>query len=377
MKKLTAGIFTVLLGVVAAGSADAALTSKKYVDDLVGTKVSTADFTQFKTDNTAAIEAAKKAGTDASAALETYKTSNDAEVAKKANAADVTAELAKKQNKLTAGTGIKIEGDTIQTDGIATSDALTTLEGKVTANTGDITTLKGEGEGSVKKSIADAIAAEVTRSDGAYDAKGAAGTAETNAKAYADGLAKNYATAAQGKTADDTAAAVNNATTGLAATKAIADQNKADIAAMDTAYKAADTAINTKIGTVAEGKTVVQMIEDAKTAATYDDAAVKADIQKNAAAITTINDSDVMKSGITATKVTTYDGYAAKIETAQTQADKGVEDAAAAQATANAAIPKPTADCTTLDAKCVLTVGNGGVYTWESVERATGETTGA
>ena len=81
-------------------------------------------------------------------------------------------------------------------------------------------------------------------------------------------------------TADDTASAVNNATTGLAATKAIADKNKTDIASMDTAYKAADTAINDKIGTVATGKTVVQMIEDAKTSATYDDAAVKADIKK-------------------------------------------------------------------------------------------------
>ena len=81
-------------------------------------------------------------------------------------------------------------------------------------------------------------------------------------------------------TANNTASAVNNATTGLAATKAIADKNKTDIAAMDTAYKAADTAINDKIGTVATGKTVVQMIEDAKTSATYDDAAVKADIKK-------------------------------------------------------------------------------------------------
>ena len=35
-----------------------------------------------------------------------------------------------------------------------------------------------------------------------YDAKGAAATAEANAKAYSDGLAKNYATAAQGDKAD-------------------------------------------------------------------------------------------------------------------------------------------------------------------------------
>lgn len=312
MKKLTAGIFTVLLGVVAANSADAALTSKAYVDAKV--KVN-ADAIASKAD-TATVNALDGRVTTAEGTITTHGT-------------DIADLKTNKQNKLTAGTGIEIDTatNTISTKGIATSDALTTLEGKVTANTGDITTLKGEGEGSVKKSIADAIAAEVTRSDGAYDAKGAAGTAETNAKAYADGLAKNYATAAQGTTADATAAAVNNATTGLAATKAIADQNKAAITAMDTAYKAADTAINTKIGEVAEGKTVVEMIEDAKTAATYDDAAVKADIKKNTDAITTINDSEVMKSGITADKVTTYDGYADKITAAQTQADKGVEDA--------------------------------------------------
>jgi hypothetical protein len=36
MKKLTAGIFTVLLGLVAANSADAAVASKGYVDEKVG-----------------------------------------------------------------------------------------------------------------------------------------------------------------------------------------------------------------------------------------------------------------------------------------------------------------------------------------------------
>ena len=45
----------------------------------------------------------------------------------------------------------------------------------------------------------------------AYDAAGAASTAETNAKNYADGLANNYATAAQGAKADT---AVQTVTTG-------------------------------------------------------------------------------------------------------------------------------------------------------------------
>ena len=209
-------------------------------------------------------------------------------------------------------------------------------------------------------------------------------------------------------TADNTASAVNDATTGLAATKAIADQNKTDIASMDAAYKAADTAINSKIGTVATGKTVVQMIEDAKTSATYDDAAVKAEIAKkqdklvasgekanivgsdgvsvsigtdgkinvkgNQAAIDTAlagkqdnlstKQMNAVNSGITADNVTTYDGYDARITTAQNQADKGVTDAAAAQATANKAVVANTA----------ITAGTGTKITYDAKGLVTGST---
>lgn len=49
-----------------------------------------------------------------------------------------------------------------------------------------------------------------------------------------------------------------------------------------------------------------------------------------------------LNSGISATKVTKYDGYEEKITAAKTQADKGVKDAAAAQATANAAVSTET-----------------------------------
>ena len=49
-----------------------------------------------------------------------------------------------------------------------------------------------------------------------------------------------------------------------------------------------------------------------------------------------------LASGITAAKVKTYDGYSALITAAKTQADKGVTDAAAAQATADAAVPTET-----------------------------------
>lgn len=372
MKKLTAGIFTVLLGVVAANSADAALTSKAYVDAQVGAKVSTTDFNQFKTENTTAIADAKKAGTDANTALETYKTENNAAVAKKADADTMTTELGKKQDKLVSTDAVVINADnTITLKNIASTGDITALQGKVDTNTaniekntGAITTLNGADtvENSVAYKIKNALAdyTTTTAMNEKLDLKAdktaiADMETKTNAKA-------TYATKTEMNTVDGKFANYTNTT----------DMNKALNLKAD----------KSTIGTVAEGKTVVQMIEDAK----YNDATVKADIQKNADAIAT-NTANIAKkqdtlteaqlkavnSGIDATKVTKYDGYADKITAAQTQADKGVEDAAAAKTVADKAIPKPGTDCTTLGAKCVLVVGESG-YAWESVER---DTTGA
>jgi hypothetical protein len=50
---------------VSAPTNDTDAVNKKYVDDGLFTKVNTGDFNTFKTTNSAAIEEAKKAGTDA------------------------------------------------------------------------------------------------------------------------------------------------------------------------------------------------------------------------------------------------------------------------------------------------------------------------
>ena len=94
MKKLTAGIFTVMLGLCATSGAEAAVASKGYVDTKVGANTTAiTDLTQTVADNKSAAETAiadaKKAGTDAAAALETYKGTNDAAV--KANADAIAA----------------------------------------------------------------------------------------------------------------------------------------------------------------------------------------------------------------------------------------------------------------------------------------------
>lgn len=300
MKKLTAGIFTVLLGVVAANSADAALTSKAYVDAKV--KVN-ADAIASKAD-TATVNALDGRVTTAEGTIQTHGT-------------DIADLKTNKQNKLVSTDAVVINADnTITLKNIASTGDITALQGKVDTNTaniekntGAITTLNGADtvENSVAYKIKNALTdyTTTTAMNEKLDLKAdktAIADMETKTNAAA-----TYATKTEMNTVDGKFANYTNTT----------DMNKA----LDL------KADKSTIGTVAEGKTVVQMIDEAKTAATYDDAAVKADIKKNTDAITTINDSEVMKSGITATKVTTYDGYADKITAAQTQADKGVEDA--------------------------------------------------
>lgn len=112
-------------------------------------------------------------------------------------------------------------------------------------------TVKFNGEDVAVKGLGSAAYTEST----AYDANGAAQTAEDNAKAYADG--KDSAIAAAKKAGTDAQAAVN--------------------------------ALSGKVGTVPENKTVVEMISDAQAAATYDDAEVKASIQSNKSAIDILN----------------------------------------------------------------------------------------
>lgn len=300
MKKLTAGIFTVLLGVVAANSADAKLTSQAYVDAKVK---GNADAIALKADTTT-VNALDGRVTTAEGTIQTHGT-------------DIADLKTKKQDKLVSTDAVVINADnTITLKNIASTGDITALQGKVDTNTaniekntGAITTLNGADtvENSVAYKIKNALKdyTTTTTMNEKLDLKAdktAIADMETKTNAAATYATKTEMNAVDGKFANYT-----NTT----------DMNKA----LDL------KADKTTIGTVAEGKTVVQMIEDAKTAATYNDAAVKADIKKNADAITTINDSEVMKSGITAGKVTTYDGYAEKITAAQTQADKGVEDA--------------------------------------------------
>ena len=259
MKKLTAGIFTVMMGLVAANSADAAVASKGYVDTKVGDNTTLiTNLTQTVEGNKSAadtaIAEAKKAGTDASAALESYKTTNDARVLAVEGEVDTLQTTVGEQATAISGINTKLES-------VATTEGLAEL-------TGDVNALQTQvGEGNVADRIATAKQAAIDAA--AADATSKANAAEVAAKSYADGLASNYD-------------ASGSAASALADAKSYADGLDA---AQKTAFESADTAINAKIGTVAQGKTVVEMIAEAQTAATYDDTKVKEDIAKNAQAI--------------------------------------------------------------------------------------------
>ena len=90
-------------------------------------------------------------------------------------ATTMTTALAAKQNELTAGSNISIVADTISVTGLDSAD------------------------------ISDFNTAALSATSAAYDAAGAAATAQTNAQNYADGLASNYDAAGAAATAQTNA----------------------------------------------------------------------------------------------------------------------------------------------------------------------------
>ena len=163
---LFSGVMAAILGATGANAA-INVASQGYVDSKVGVNTqSIATLTQTVADNKSAAETAiadaKKAGTDAAAALETYKGTNDAAVKAAQDAADAAQSdvdaLETTVGTLPEGAASVVAYINTKTEGIATDAALGELQAQVTENTDDIATLTGSGEGSVSKAIADAVA---------------------------------------------------------------------------------------------------------------------------------------------------------------------------------------------------------------------------
>lgn len=402
MKKLTAGIFTVLMGLVSVNAADAAVASKGYVDAKVGANTTLIEnlsttVTNNQNANTEAIAAAKKAGDDAAAALEAYQTSNNTAVSGLDTrvSANETAISGLQSGKADKGTKLSDYGITDaytkgETDTAIAAAVKGTMEGdvsaalgdylkkteaetlyetiaaaqatndaqdaKITANTDALTLLNGNAtvDGSVAKKIADAITAlDLSNS---YDAKGAAAQALIDAKAYADGLATNYD-------------AAGSATSALAEAKGYTDT---EIDKLEQSLSGTSTNLTELEGKVTANTNSINTINDSAVMKSGVTAETVSQVGSNATAITDINNSAAMKSGITSEKVTAYDAYAGQITSASNAADDAAAAAAAAQATADKAIPAPTPECSNKGNKCVLTSGENG-YAWEVIERGTGE----
>lgn len=422
MKKLTAGIFSILLGMVAVNSADAAVASKGYVDSKVGANTTSIEtLAQTVADNKTAAEnllnsyketndAAVKANADAIADNKGLIQSNATAIGSNTDA--IAAEKTARENAdnaIKATIGTVAEGTTVvEMISEAQTNAMyndTAVRGLISGNASAIETLNGEQEtqdgriAALETSLAEggatanAIAQALADAKSYSDEKDEAQTAEL--QTYAD-TAETDAVASAKSYTDTEIAKLTSTENGIlkqanaytdAEVKELADgqvKTNADaIADLDAAYKAADTAldgkiteeatarknaddaINATIGEVTEGKTVVEMISDAKAAATYNDTEVRGLISGNADAIDALETEQDTQDAAIATAQ-------AAAEAAQTQADKGVADAAAAQITANAAIPAPTAECSNPTNKCVLTYNNSA-YTWEVIERGTGE----
>lgn len=241
-----------------------------------------------------AIADAKKAGTDANAALEEYKGTNDKAVKDNTDAiaaikdsetidsfADVAAELAKKQDTIPENTY-----DAYGAAAQALSDANAYTDSKDTAMGKRVKVLEdklGDGEDNVASQIADAVKAEKERAEGVegdlQDAINAINSTESGilkqAKDYADGKDGSIAEAKQagtdamteaGKKVASVAAADNSVTVGGTATApTVAAKLSADA---DNVLKLAEDGLKVVIPDAAE-YSIVKATDSGEYAAVY------------------------------------------------------------------------------------------------------------
>ncbi len=340
MKKLTAGILTVMLGIVSANSADAAVASKLYVD-------SKAD--------AAAAAAQSAAESTAASALAGAKSELEGKIDAKVAQSDYDTKIGQLEQADTnisnlvgalptdAGVNNVVAYIDKKTTGIATDTALDELSNKVTANTGAIETLNGTGEGSVAKQIADSITALDLANT--YDAAGSATAAETAAKNYADSLAGNYATKAQGELADT---AVQSVVAGsVNGTISVDGVDVAVTGLGSAAYTSADA-------------------YDPKGSAN----AVQQNLESFSGVVTTLTDDvQLLKGDANTAGSVAYAVQEAKSQAVSTARQETISKISELNLNELSRVP---AECSDAKNYCVLTT-NGSKYLWEVIERATGE----
>ena len=357
MKKLTAGIFTVMLGLCATSGADAAVASKGYVDTKVG--VNTQSITELTGDVTdlqtqvgtgtvdSRIETAKQAAIDVAAADATTKANKALE--------DAKADAEKYIDETELTTSQSAQNTAIETAYKAADKVITDSIGTVPAD----------------KTVVGMIAE--AQAEATYDDTEVRGLVSANTNAIS---------------------AINDAETGiLAVAKKYADDNDADTIYNDTEVRGLITANTNAIETLNGGEdvtgSVAKSIADAFTEANLSQYATKegltgalADYTKTEALKAlafkdTVGTNDIDDLAVTTGKLANGAVTAAKLgENAVTNA--AVADGALSQGKINGldttlATKMDITKTTTQAGKYVFTanVGENGVtdYAWEEIAR--------
>lgn len=281
----------------------------------VGQRLTTADFNTFKTENTAAIADAKKAGTDAAAAAATA----DGKAVAAQNTADSALTEAGKKLDKTGGT----------------------MSGPIAMGSNKITGLatpENNTDAATKKYVDDAKTAALNAAEAASTAAGAAQSKADSA----------YTAAGNAQNTADSALEKANDAYGLAETKiTLKEVQDLNYATKSEAKGYADAVLGTEQDT-ATSVTVRGAIKKAEAAAadalraqqTADGKTTMSEVEAKGYATKTeaqaMADAVLGKSGDSETKNTVYGAHAAAAA-AKSQADKGVLDAAKASAAAAAA----------------------------------------
>lgn len=428
MKKLTAGIFTVMLGLCATSGADAAVASQGYVDTKVGVNTQlitdlTGEVTDLQTqvgEGTvdSRIETAKQAAIDAAAADATTKANKALEDAKADAEKYIDAtELATAQSeqntaietaykaadkKITDSIGTvpadkTVVGMIAEAQTAATYDD-TEVRGLVSANTNAISAINNEQTGILALAKADATskanaaqsAAEATAASALSEYKStndaaveAAKNAADAAKATADGAVsvnESQATAISANT--NAISAINNTETGiLAVAKKYADDNDADTIYDDTEVRGLITANTNAIETLNGGEdvtgSVAKSIADAFTEANLSQYAIKSEVDGALLLYTKTSELGklAMKNTVGTNDIDNLAVTTGKLANGAVTNDK-ISDVASSKVTGlseSLAAKMDITSTTTQAGKYVFTanVGENGVtdYAWEEIAR--------
>ena len=373
MKKLTAGIFTALLGLVTVNAANAAIPSTNYVNEHI-------DAVRSRIDN---VETAYK---NADTALGTRVTELETTVGKGTMSVN-----GNEQNDVITAINALDE----KTNGIATNTALETLQQTVTTHTNSLNVLNGTGEGSVAKAETDAVA---TAND--YTDQLANGQVKTNKEAIAantqaiadNATATTNALALKANTADLGDLAFKNtvATSDLDSTLQTAvgqvATNKSNIESLTTTVgtKASQADLDTAESAIADNAAAISLkASQADLNATNAEVAKKADAATMTTELAKKADAATMTTKL-AEKVDIARGAGAANHVVITDTDGNVTTSATITqgqvenltTALNAKMPLTTTDTANIgvDGTYVLTATTeGGVttYKWEQIERST------